>query len=69
MMAAMSEQARARRVLGALAIVLVVLLAFAAGVATERMRFDAHRGDLLKRWDSALKAHQKQIMQSEKERP
>lgn len=68
-MAAMSEQARSRRVLGALAIVLVVLLAFAAGVATERMRFDAQRGDLLKRWDSALKAHQKQIIQSEKERP
>jgi hypothetical protein len=54
-------------VLGAVAIVLVVLLAFAAGVATERMRFDAQRGDLLKRWDSALKAHQKQIMQSEKD--
>lgn len=68
-MAAMSEQARSRRVLGALAIVLVVLLAFAAGVATERLRFDAQRGDLLKRWDAALKAHQKQIMQSEKERP
>jgi hypothetical protein len=67
MMAAMSEQARARCVLGAVAIVLVVLLAFAAGVATERMRFDAQRGDMLKRWDAALKAHQKQIMQSEKE--
>ena len=66
-MAAMSEQARSRRVLGALAIVLVVLLAFAAGVATERMRFDAQRGDMLKRWDSALKAHQQRIMQSEKE--
>jgi hypothetical protein len=67
MMATMSEQARSRRVLGAVAIMLVVLLAFAAGVATERMRFDAQRGDLLKRWDSALKAHQKQIMQSEKD--
>jgi Tfp pilus assembly protein PilN len=67
MMGDMSEQARSRRVLGAVAIVLVVLLAFAAGVATERMRFDAQRGDLLKRWDSALKAHQKQIMQSEKD--
>jgi hypothetical protein len=35
-------------------------------VATERMRFDAQRGDMLKRWDAALKAHQKQLMQSEK---
>ncbi len=63
----MSERSRSRRVLGAVAIVLVVLLAFAAGVATERMRFDAQRDDLLKRWDSALQAHQKPIMQSEKD--
>ena len=67
MIASMSERARSRRVLGGMAILLLVLLAFAAGVATERMRFDAQRGDLLKRWDAALKAHQKQIMQSEKE--
>jgi len=67
MMAAMSERARSRRVLGTVAILLLVLVAFAAGVATERMRFDAQRGDMLKRWDAALKAHQKQIMQSEKE--
>ena len=53
--------------LGAVAILLLVLVAFAAGVATERMRFDAQRGDMLKRWDAALKAHQKQIMQSEKD--
>lgn len=66
-MAAMSERARLRRVLGAVAILLLVLVAFAAGVATERMRFDTQRGDMLKRWDAALKAHQKQIMQSEKE--
>lgn len=66
-MAVMTEQARSRRVLGVVAILLLVLFAFAAGMATERMRFDAQRADLLKRWDSALKAHQKQIMQSEKE--
>ena len=67
MIAGVSERARSRRVLGGMAILLLVLLAFAAGVATERMRFDAQRGDMLKRWDAALKAHQKQIMQSEKE--
>ena len=66
-MMVMGERTRSRRVLGAVAILLLVLVAFAAGVATERMRFDAQRGDLLKRWDAALKAHQKQIMQSEKE--
>ncbi|HET6366205.1 MAG TPA: hypothetical protein VFG27_03200 [Pseudomonadales bacterium] len=63
----MGEPTRARRVLGAVAILLLVLVAFAAGVATERMRFDAQRGDMLKRWDAALKAHQQRIMQSEKE--
>ena len=62
----MSERARSGRVLGAVAVLLLMLAAFAAGVATERMRFDAQRGDMLKRWDAALKAHQKQLMQSEK---
>ena len=66
-MGAMGERTRARRVLGAVAILLLVLVAFAAGVATERLRFDAQRGDMLKRWDAALKAHQQRIMQSEKE--
>jgi hypothetical protein len=62
----MSERTRSGRVLGAVAVLILMLVAFAAGVATERMRFDAQRGDMLKRWDAALKAHQKQLMQSEK---
>ena len=66
-MTVMGDATRSRRVLGAVVGLFLLLAAFAAGVATERMRFDAQRGDLLKRWDSALKAHQKQIMQSEKE--
>jgi hypothetical protein len=62
----MSERTRSGRVLGAVAVLILMLVAFAAGVATERMRFDAQRGDMLKRWDAALKAHQNQLMQSEK---
>jgi hypothetical protein len=62
----MSQRARSGRVLGVVAVLLLMLAAFAAGVATERMRFDAQRDDMLKRWDAALKAHQKQLMQSEK---
>lgn len=62
----MRERTRSGRVLGAVAVLILMLVAFAAGVATERMRFDAQRGDMLKRWDAALKAHQKQLMQSEK---
>ena len=66
-MMTMGERTRSRRVLGAVAILLLVLVAFVAGVATERMRFDVQRGDMLKRWDAALKAHQQKIMQSEKD--
>lgn len=62
----MGERSRAGRVLGVVVVALLVIAAFAAGMATERMRFDAQRGEMLKRWDSALKAHQKQLMQSEK---
>lgn len=62
----MGEWTRAGRVLGVVAVLLLMIAAFAAGMATERMRFDAQRGEMLKRWDAALKAHQKQLMQSEK---
>jgi hypothetical protein len=62
----MGQRSRAGRVLGVVAVALLVIAAFAAGMATERMRFDAQRGEMLKRWDAALKAHQKQLMQSEK---
>jgi hypothetical protein len=62
----MGERSRVVRVLGVVVVALVVIAAFVAGMATERMRFDAQRGEMLKRWDAALKAHQKQIMQSEK---
>lgn len=62
----MGERSRAGRVLGVVVAALLVIAAFAAGMATERMRFDAQRGEMLKRWDAALKAHQKQLMQSEK---
>jgi UPF0716 family protein affecting phage T7 exclusion len=62
----MGERSRTGRVLGVVAVLLLVIAAFAAGMATERMRFDAQRGKMLERWDAALKAHQQQLMQSEK---
>jgi hypothetical protein len=55
------------RVLGALALVAVVVVAFFAGVLVERLRFDAKRSDMLRRYDQALRRHQEQLMQSEKE--
>lgn len=64
----MSEHAvtRANRVLRALALVVIVVAAFFAGVLVERLRFDAQRGDMLRRYDATLKQHQKQLMESEK---
>jgi hypothetical protein len=55
------------RVLGALALVAAVVVAFLAGVLVERLRFDAQRTDMLRRYDQALRQHQEQLMQSEKE--
>jgi len=54
-------------VLGLLALVAALVLAFFAGVLFERLRFDAQRTDMLRRYDRALRQHQEQIMQSEKD--
>jgi hypothetical protein len=54
------------RVLGVLALVAAVVVAFFAGVLVERLRFDAERTDMLRRYDQALRQHQEQLMQSEK---
>ena len=66
---AMDSQAPSRsgRVLKALAVLGAVVLAFFAGVLVERLRFDVQRTDMLRRYDQALRRHQEQIMQSEKE--
>ena len=56
----------AGRVLGALALVAALVVAFFAGVLVERLRFDSQRTDMLRRYDRALRQHQEQIMQSEK---
>ena len=55
-----------RRVLKALALLVIVLVAFFAGVLVERLRFDAQRADMLRRYDRALREHQNQLIQSEK---
>jgi len=55
------------RVLGALALLAVIVVAFLAGVLVERLRFDARRTATLHRYDEALRQHQEHLMQSEKE--
>ena len=69
MIPAMASQAPSRsgRILRALAMLGAVAVAFFAGVLVERLRFDARRTDMLRRYDQALRQHQEQIMQSEKQ--
>ncbi len=57
------------RVLKALAIAALVVAAFFCGVLAERLRFDAQRSDMLRRYDRALREHQRQIMDSERRAP
>jgi hypothetical protein len=57
---------RGARVLGALAVLGIAVVAFLAGMLTERVRYDARRGEVLRRYDQALRQHQQQIMNSEK---
>jgi type II secretory pathway pseudopilin PulG len=57
------------RVLKGLALVVAVIIAFLAGVLVERLRFDSRRTDMLRRYEQALRQHQQQLMQSEKQSP
>ncbi len=66
-MAPVTFEPRAARVLKALLLAGIVLAAFFAGVLAERLRFDVERRDMLRRYDKALRQHQEQIMQSEKQ--
>jgi hypothetical protein len=53
----------------ALLMAAVAVVAFLAGVLTERMRFDGKRDEMLRRYNRALEQHRQQIMQSEKAQP
>jgi type II secretory pathway pseudopilin PulG len=57
------------RVLKGLALVVALVIAFLAGVLVERLRFDSRRTDMLRRYEQALRQHQQQLMQSEKQFP
>jgi hypothetical protein len=54
------------RVLRLLVLALVVIVAYLAGILTERLRFDRARSDMLRRYDRALREHQDQIIRAEK---
>ena len=64
--AVMTRSSGPRRVLQGLALVVIVLVAFFAGMLVERLQSHAQRDDMLRRYDRALQEHRSLIMESEK---
>jgi len=60
-----SEATRSHRVLRGLAALVVVAMAFFAGMLVERLRLDARREDMLRRYDQVLQQYRDQQMRSE----
>lgn len=58
---------RSGKALRLLALLVALVVAYFAGVLTERVRFDARRQDMIQKYDKALKAWHEQQMQAEKE--
>jgi hypothetical protein len=67
--AAMTAAAASKstRVLKGLALAVVVLVAFFAGMLTERLQFHVQRDEMLRRYDKALHDYKERVMQSEKQ--
>ena len=60
-----SEPTRSHRVLRGLAVLAVVAMAFFAGMLVERLRLDARREKMLRRYDQVLQQYRDQQMRSE----
>jgi len=65
-MAAMIRPSRPRGVLQGLALVVIVLVAFLAGMLVERLSSHAERDAMLRRYNRALEEHRSVIMETEK---
>ena len=61
-----TETPRTHRVLKGFAVLAVVTMAFLAGMLVERLRLDAQREDMLRRYDQVLRQYREQQMISEK---
>lgn len=57
---------RSGKALRLLALLVALVVAYFAGVLTERVRFDAQRQDVIQKYDKALKVWRDQQMQAEK---
>jgi len=62
----MRRPSRPRWVLEGLALVVIVVVAFLAGMLVERLKSHAERDDMLRRYDQALKEHRSLLMEAEK---
>ena len=62
----MTRTGRPRWVLEGLALVVIVVVAFLAGMLVERLQSHAERDDMLRRYDQALKEHRSLLMEAEK---
>jgi hypothetical protein len=61
-----SGATRSHRVLRGLAVLTVVAMASFAGMLVERLRLDAKREEMLRRYDQVLQQYRDQQMRSEK---
>ena len=61
-----SEPTRSHRVLKGLVALIVVAIAFFAGMLVERLRLDAKREEMLRRYNQVLQQYRDQQMRSEK---
>jgi len=61
-----SDATGSQRVLRGLAMLTIVAMAFFAGMLVERLRLDAKREEMLRRYDQILQQYRDQQMRSEK---
>jgi hypothetical protein len=62
----MTPPSRARRVLQALVLLVVMAVVFLAGMLIERLRSHAERDAMLQRYERALREHRARTMETEK---
>jgi len=65
----MTRPSGPRRVLQGLSLVVIVVVAFLAGMLVERLRSHAERDAMLRRYDQALREHRSLMMEAEKRQP
>jgi type II secretory pathway pseudopilin PulG len=65
----MTRPPRPQRVLQGLALVVIVVVAFLAGMLVERLHSHAARDEMLRRYDQVLREHRSLMMEAEKRQP